>query len=88
MKRRHNTEQIIKILREAETTDPEQVWRAHGISKQTFHRWKEKYGGLDVTEVRRMRELERENAGLKRLVAEQALVNQTTQEILKKRGWA
>ena len=47
--------------------------REHGISEQTYYRWKSKYGGMEVSEVRRLRELERENSELKQMVAEQAL---------------
>ena len=71
---RFTEEQIIAILREqeagAKTTD---VCRKHGISGATFYKWKAKYGGLDVSEARRMRSLEEENRRLKKLVAEQAL---------------
>jgi len=71
---RFTEEQIIGILREHEagiTTG--ELCRRHGISENTFYRWKAKYGGLEVSEARRLRQLEDENARLKRLVAEQAL---------------
>ena len=58
--------------------------RHHGISQQTFYRWKQKYGGLERGEARRLKTLEEENARLKRLVAEQALDNQALKELLRK----
>ncbi len=74
----HSPEQIIKKLRQAEgelasgSTIPE-VARQLGISEATFHRWKSRYGGMSSSEARRLKELESENARLKKLVAEQAL---------------
>ena len=56
----------------------------HGISEQTFYRWKQKYGGLDGSEAKRLKALEEEDARLKRLVAEQALDNQMLKELLRK----
>ena len=75
MKRgRFNEEQIIRILQEAEQgLSIADVCRKHNCSEQSFYRWKAKYGGMDVSEARRLRELERENAELKKIVAEQAL---------------
>lgn len=73
-KKRFTEEQIIQILQEAESglsvTD---VCRKHNCSEQSFYRWKAKYGGMEVSEAKRLKELERENAELKRMVAEQAL---------------
>ena len=73
-KSRFNEAQIIGVLREQEaglaTAD---VCRKHGISEQTFYRWRSKYGGMEVSEAARLRELEEENRKLKRLVADQAL---------------
>lgn len=59
--------------------------RKHGISDQTFHNWKKKYGGLTVSELRRMRELEQENSRLKRLVADQALDIQILKDVNSKK---
>jgi putative transposase len=75
MKKKQFTEaQIIKVLNEAESVvAARDLCRKHNISEQTFYRWRNKYGGLTVNEAKRLRELERENAELKRLVAEQAL---------------
>lgn len=73
-KKRFTEEQIIRILQEAElglsVTD---VCRKHNCSEQSFYRWKAKFGGMDVSEAKRLRALERENTELKRMVAEQAL---------------
>ena len=59
--------------------------RKHGISEQTFHNWKKKYGGLTVSELGRMRELEQENSRLKRLVADQALDIQLLKDVNSKK---
>ena len=81
-------EQIIAILRQAEQGDATiaTVCRAHGVSENTFYKWRQKYGGADVSAVKRLRELEQENARLKRLVAEQALAQEALKELLAKRG--
>jgi len=77
-KSRHTPEQIIRMLREAEaklaagTTVP-QVAKELGISEATFHRWKARYSGLSSQEARRLKELEKENARLKKLLAEKEL---------------
>lgn len=75
MKRKRFTEeQIIGILREAEGgTAIREICRRHGISEVTFHRWRGKYGGMQVSDARRLKALEDENRRLKRLVADQAL---------------
>ena len=73
-KSRYTEEQIVGILKESEAglATPE-LCRKHGVSGQTFYRWKSKYGGLEVSEAQRLRHLEEENGKLKQLVAEQAL---------------
>jgi len=75
MKRKRFTEeQIIGILKEAEASGSiREVCRRHNLTETTFYRWRSKFGGMDVSEARRLKELERENAELKRMVAEQAL---------------
>ena len=75
MKRaRFTEEQIIGILKAAEAVgNVREACREHNISEQTFYRWRRKYGGMDVSEARKLRELERENSELKKMVAEQAL---------------
>lgn len=76
MKKRFTDEQIIRILREAESRDEpvKDLCKRHNISEQTFYRWRNKFGGMDVTDARRLKELESENDRLKRLIAEQMLV--------------
>ena len=60
--------------------------RKYGISEWTYHRWKKEYQGLEVSQLKRLKQLETENARLKRLVAEQALANEVLKEALEKRG--
>ena len=84
-KSRFSEEQIVGILKEhaaGETTGA--LCRRHGISQQTLYRWKQKYDGLEGNELKHLKALEEENARLKRLVAEQALDNQTLKELLRK----
>jgi putative transposase len=82
---RFGEEQIIGILKEQEAgAATTEVCRRHGISEWTFYRWKRAYGGLEVSEARRLKALEEENARLKRLVAEQALDNQMLKDLLRK----
>ena len=72
--KRHSEEQIISILKQGEAgLSTAELCRQHGITEQTFYRWKAKYGGLEVSEAQRLRQLEEENRKLKQLVAEQAL---------------
>ncbi len=83
MKRsRFSEEQIISILKQAEGGLPlPELIRQHGICAGTFYRWKSKYGGLEPSEAKRLRQLEDENRRLKRLVADQALDNQILKEV-------
>lgn len=80
-------EQIVQILRQAETGEQTigGVCRAHGISENTFYKWRKKYGGVDVAAVKRLRELEQENARLKRLLAERDLEVDVMKEVLAKK---
>lgn len=74
MKKRYTEEQILGILREAEQGKPlADVIRQHGIAPGTFYRWKSKYGGMEHSQLHRLKELERENSELKKIVADQAL---------------
>ena len=85
-RKRFSEEQIIGVLREheagAKTAD---LCRKHGISDATFYNWKSKYGGLDVSEARRLRSLEGENAKLKKLLAEAHLDNAALKDLLTKK---
>lgn len=87
MKKHHSEEQIIRILREAETGAASilEVCRQHNITAQTFYRWRNKYGGMDVPDARRLKDLESQNAKLKRLVAEQMLVIDGLKEFSRKK---
>jgi len=83
MKRRFTEEQIIGILREAEAGRPvKDVLRDHGISQDTFYRWRRKYGGLEVSDAKRLRELEEENRRLKQAVAELTLDNRALKDVV------
>ena len=78
---RFTEEQIIAILAEQEQgLKTAEVCRKHGISQNTFYKWKAKYGGLDVSDARKLKSLETENARLKRVVADQALDNAILKE--------
>lgn len=86
-KTRFKEEQIVRILRDAETgrLKAAAVCRKHGISEQTFYRWKRKFGGMEVSDARRLKELEHENQRLKRLVAERDLAIEVMKEIQQKK---
>lgn len=86
MKRSKFTEaQIAFAIKQSETgTRVEEVCRKMGISEATFYNWKKKYGGLGVPELRRLRQLEEENAQLKKLVADLSLDKQMLQDVIKK----
>ncbi len=87
-RRRHTPEQIIRKLREAERllgegkTIPEAA-KELGVSEQTFHRWRNQYGGMKADEVKRLKELERENSSLKAIVADQALEVRALKEVAR-----
>jgi putative transposase len=87
MKRSKFTEeQIAFALRQAETGTPvAEVIRKMGITEQTFYRWKRKFGGLGVSELRRLRQLEEENRRLKQMVADLSLDKHMLQEVLRKK---
>lgn len=85
-KSKFTEEQIISILKEQEQgLKVAEICRKHGISDQTFHNWKKKYGGLDVDELRRLKELEQENSRLKRAVAELTLDVQILKDVNSKK---
>jgi putative transposase len=86
MKRRFTEEQIIGILREQEAgSSVKEVTRRHGISEQSFYRWKAKYGGMGISDARRLKELEVENAKLKKLLAEAHLDNAALKDVLSRK---
>ena len=86
MKRRFTEEQIIGVLKEheagAKTAD---LARKHGVSEATLYNWKAKYGGMDVSEAKRLKQLEDENVRLKKLLAEQMLDAAALRELLAKK---
>lgn len=88
--KKHTSEQIVSILREAEVSigsgeTVEALCRRKGISEVSYYRWKAKYGGMDVSEAKRLKELEQENGRLKRLLAEVMLANDGLKEYLEKK---
>lgn len=84
-KSKFSEEQIIGALKEAEAgTHPNEVCRKVGVSLHTFYTWRKRYGGLEVSEARKMRELEAENSKLKRLVATLSLDNLALKDALSK----
>jgi putative transposase len=85
-KSRFTTEQIVGFLREQEAgARISDICRRLGISDNTFFRWKRKYGGMDVPDARRLKQLEEENRALKRIVADQALNLQVVKDLLGKK---
>jgi putative transposase len=86
MKKRFGEEQIIGILKEADAGKKVlDICREHGISDATYYTWRKKYAGMTVAELRRLKELERENARLKKIVAQQAMDNDSLKELLSKK---
>ena len=86
--RRFSEEQIIAILKEAEAgTKVTELCRRQGISDATFYTWRSKYGGLEISEMRRLRQLEEENRRLKAIVADQALDLRALKDVLAKNGY-
>ncbi len=84
--KRYSEEQIIGILKEHEAGMPAQnVVRKHGIANGTLYRWKAKYGGMEVSEAKRLRALEAENAKLKRLLADTLLEKTALEDVLGKK---
>ena len=85
-KSRFTESQIVFALKQSETgVKVEEVCRKMGISEATFDNWKKKFGGLGITELRRLRQLEEENSQLKKLVADLSLDKQILQDVLKKK---
>lgn len=85
-KSRFSEEQVLGILKEVEGgKSVSEVSRAHGITEQTFYRWRNKYGGLSVSEMKKLRQLEAENAQLKRIVAQQVMDLDALKALLSKK---
>src|SRR5436853_1304901 len=87
-RRRHTPEQIVRKLREAdrllgEGMELPEVWKQLEVSEATYHRWRNQFGGMKADDVKRLKELERENARLKRIVADQALNIDALKEVAK-----
>jgi putative transposase len=87
MKKRHEAQEVIRILRDIEAGPgvPEGL-KKHGISEQTYYRWKKQYGALPLDEAKRLKQIEQENARLKKVVAEQAVMIDILREITGKKS--
>ena len=86
MKKRFSEEQIIGFLREADKgVAVKELCRKHGFSEASYYLWRSKYGGMDVSDAKRLKALEDENARLKKLLAESMLENEVTREALRKK---
>ena len=84
--KQHSTEEIIRILRQSDTDQTvESICRESNISKATFHRWKRKYGDMDIADAKRLKELEKENGELKKMLAEAMLENRVLKEVNSKK---
>ena len=84
--KQHSTEAIIRILRQADSGETiELICRQHNIGKATFHRWKRKYGDMDLADAKRLKELEKENTKLKKMLAEAMLKNRVLEEVASKK---
>lgn len=87
-KSRYTESQIIAVLKEVDTgRKVEEVCRQHGISSATYYNWKSKYGGMEASDVKRLKELEEENAKLKKMFADVSLENHAIKELVAKKGW-
>ena len=85
-KSRFTETQIVGILKEADSGMPiKELCRKHGISDATYYKWKSKYGGLSASELKRIKELESENAKLKRMYADLALENSAMKDLIEKK---
>ena len=86
MKKRFSEEQIINILHESEKNiSIDELCRKHNISRTTFYIWKNKYSGLTVKEMKRLKTLEKENAKLKQMIADYALKNEALKDVISKK---
>jgi putative transposase len=86
MKKRFTEEQIIRILKEAEATEnTREICRQHNVTEQTFYRWRNKYGGMEVSDAKQLKELKSENSDLKKLVGELTLDNRMLKDVVSKK---
>ncbi len=86
MKKRYSEGQIIGFLKEAESgVATKELCRRHGFSEASFYAWRSRYGGMDVSDAKRLKALEAENTRLKKLLAESMLENEVTREALRKK---
>ncbi len=86
MKKRYTEEKVVRILREFEQgRSVVDLAREHCVSDQTIYRWKRKFGGMEVTDIKRFRELEKENAELKKLVADLSLERRALKDVISKK---
>lgn len=86
MKKRFSEEQIIGFLREAQAGLPvKELCRRHGFSEGSYYLWRSKFGGMNVPDAKRLKELEIENSRLKKLLAEQVLENEVIKDVLRKK---
>jgi putative transposase len=90
MKKTRFTEtQIVSILKQQEGgLSVKDICREHGISEATYYNWKSKYGGMEASDVRRLKDLEEENNQLKKMYADLALDNKILKDLFTKKGWA
>jgi len=90
MKKSRFTEtQIVSILKQQEGgLSVKDICREHGLSEATFYNWKSKYGGMEASDVRRLKDLEEENSQLKKMYADLALDNRILKDLFTKKGWA
>jgi putative transposase len=90
MKKTKFTEtQIVSILKQQEAGIPtKEICRQQGISEATFYNWKSRYGGMEASDVKRLKDLEEENSRLKKMFADLSLDNQILKELFAKKGWA
>jgi putative transposase len=85
-KSKYSESQIVNILKEAETGVPlEDLMRQHGFSKASFYKWKAKYSGMSVSELKRLKELEEENRRLKQMYADLSLEHEVLKDIIEKK---
>lgn len=88
-KTRFSETQIVSTLKKQEAGVPtKEICRELGISEATFYNWKSKYGGMEASDVKRLKELEEENSRLKKMYADQAMDNQILRDLFTKKGWA